>query len=73
MYEDQADSSFAIPSGATWRLGAGLQYALSPESDLGVAVTYADAEENASQSALVSGSYDEPYMIFMAVHYNHRF
>jgi long-chain fatty acid transport protein len=73
MYEDQADSSFVIPSGATWRLGAGLQYALSPESDLGVAVEYADAEENASQSALVSGSYDEPYMIFMAVHYNHRF
>jgi len=73
MYEDQSDSSFAIPNGATWRFGAGLQYALSPKSDLGVAVEYADAEDNASQSALVSGRYDEPYMIFMAVHYNYRF
>ena len=73
MYEDQSDSSFAIPSGDTWRLGAGVQYALSPKSDLGVAVEYADSEENASQSALVSGSYDDPYMIFMSAHYNYRF
>ena len=73
MYEDQSQSSFAIPSGATWRLGAGMQYALSPQSDLGVAVQYADAEDNASQSVLVSGRYDNPYMIFMSVHYAHRF
>lgn len=73
MYEDQSDSSFTIPSGATWRLGAGVQYALSPQSELGFAVEYADAEDNASQSALVSGSYDEPYMIFMSAHYSHRF
>ncbi len=73
MYEDQSQSSFAIPSGATWRLGAGVQYALSPQSDLGVAVQYADAEGNASQSVLVSGSYDNPYMIFMSVHYARRF
>jgi long-chain fatty acid transport protein len=73
MYEDQSQSSIAIPSGATWRLGAGMQYALSPQSDLGAAVEYADAEDNSSQSALVSGRYDEPYMIFMSVHYTHRF
>ena len=73
MYEDQSQSSIAIPSGATWRLGAGVQYALSPQSDLGVAVEYADAEENASPSALVSGRYVDPYMIFMSAHYTHRF
>jgi long-chain fatty acid transport protein len=73
MYEDQSQTSFTIPSGATWRLGAGMQYALSPKSDLGMAVEYADAEDNASQSALVSGRYDEPYMIFLSVHYAHRF
>jgi len=73
MYEDQSDSSFAIPNGDTWRLGAGVQHALSPKSEIGVAVQYAGSEENASQSALVSGSYDEPYMIFMAAHYNYRF
>jgi long-chain fatty acid transport protein len=73
MYEDQSQSSFAIPSGATWRLGAGMQYALSPQSELGLAIEYADAEDNASQSALVSGRYDEPYMIFLSAHYSHRF
>ena len=73
MYEDQSQSSFTIPNGDTWRLGAGLQYALSPKSDLGVAVEYADAEDNASPSALVSGRYDEPYMIFMSAHYSYRF
>jgi long-chain fatty acid transport protein len=73
MYEDQSESSFAIPSGATWRLGAGIQYALSPQSDLGLAIEYADAEDNVSQSALISGKYDDPYMIFMSAHYSHRF
>jgi len=42
-------------------------------SDLGVEVEYADAENSASQSALVSGSYDEPYMIFISAHYSYRF
>ncbi len=73
MYEDQSQSSFTIPSGEAWRLGAGVQVALSPQSDLGVAVEYVDAEENASPSALVSGSYVDPTMIFMSMHYSHRF
>jgi len=73
MYEDQSQSAFTIPSGATWRLGAGMQYALSPQSDLGVAIEYADAEDNSSPSALVSGRYDEPYMIFLSAHFTHRF
>jgi long-chain fatty acid transport protein len=73
MYEDQSQSSFTIPNGETWRLGAGMQYALSPQSDLGVAVEYVDSEESASPSALVSGSYVDPTMVFMSVHYSHRF
>jgi len=73
MYEDQSQSSFTIPSGETWRFGAGMQVALSPQSDIGVAVEYVDSEENASPSALVSGSYVDPTMVFMSVHYSHRF
>jgi len=46
---------------------------LSPQSDIGVAVEYVDSEENASPSALVSGSYVDPTMVFMSVHYSHRF
>jgi len=73
MYEDQSQTSFALPSGKTWRMGAGVQYALSRQSDLGVAIEYADAEENASPSALVSGRYDNPDIVFMSAHYAYRF
>jgi long-chain fatty acid transport protein len=73
MYESQSQTSFALPNGDTWRVGAGMQYALSPKSDLGVAIEYAHTDSSYVPSALVSGSYDNPYMIFMAVHYAHRF
>ncbi len=73
MYEDPSQTSFALPSGKTWRLGAGVQYALSRQADLGVAIEYADAEENSSPSALVSGHYDNPYIVFMSAHYGYRF
>ena len=73
MYESQSQTSFALPNGHTWRLGAGMQYVLSPQSDLGVAVGYAHSEDSYVPSVLVSGSYDNPYMIFMSVHYAHRF
>jgi hypothetical protein len=40
-------------------LGAGMQYALSPKSNLGVAVEYVGAESSVFQSMLVSGNYDD--------------
>lgn len=73
MYEDQSQTSFALPNGDTWRLGAGMQYVLSPQSDLGVAIEYAQSEDSSSPSALVSGSYDNPYFVFLSVSYNRRF
>lgn len=73
MYKKQSQTSFVIPSGETWRLGLGMQYALTPESDLGVAAEYARSEDSSTQSALVSGSYDNPQMFFMSVHYTRRF
>jgi len=42
-------------------------------SGLGEVVGYADAENSASPSALVSGYYDELYMSFMSAHQNYRF
>ncbi|MGE5319774.1 MAG: OmpP1/FadL family transporter, partial [Hyphomicrobiaceae bacterium] len=73
MYKNQSQTSFALPNGDTWRLGAGMQYAVSPQSDLGVAVEYAHSADSYSPSALVSGSYDNPYFVFMSVHYARRF
>jgi long-chain fatty acid transport protein len=73
MYKDQSKTSFALPSGAAWRLGAGLQYALSPKADLGFAMEYSRSESSSDPSALLSGKYDHPSMFVMSVHYTHRF
>ena len=73
FYKDQDRTVFMLPSGATWRFGTGVQYVLSPKSELGLAVEYADADGNSDPSRLVSGKYDQPYMIFLSVHYSQRF
>jgi long-chain fatty acid transport protein len=73
MYKHQSQTSFALPNGDTWRLGLGMQYALSSQSDLGVAAEYARSEDSSTQSALISGGYDNPEMLFMSVHYTRRF
>jgi long-chain fatty acid transport protein len=56
-----------------WRLGAGVQYTLSPKSDLGLAFEYLRADSSSDPSGLVSGSYDHPDMLFMSAHYAYRF
>ena len=73
FYKDQDRTVFMLPSGATWRFGTGVQYVLSPKSELGLAVEYADADGNADPSRLVSGEYKQPYMVFLSVHYSQRF
>jgi long-chain fatty acid transport protein len=73
FYKSQNRTSFALPSGATWRFGTGVQYTLSPKSDLGVAFEFARAEGQRDPSRLVSGEYDKAEMLFMSVHYSQRF
>jgi long-chain fatty acid transport protein len=73
MYKSQSQTSFAMPNGDTWRLGVGMQYALSSQSDLGVAAEYVRSDDSSSPSALISGRYDNPQMLFMSVHYTRRF
>lgn len=73
MYKNQSQTSFAIPNGDTWRLGVGMQYALSSQSELGWAAEYVRSEDSSSSSALISGRYDDPQMLFMSVHYTRRF
>ncbi len=74
MYEDQTNTSFTMPSGATWRLGTGVQQQLNDKSSIGVAVEYLLSEDaSVSSPALLAGSYDSPEMFFMAVNYSYRF
>ena len=73
FYKHQNQTSFALPGGDTWRLGTGVQYTLSPQSELGVAFEYAHVEGSSDPSRLVSGEYDKVEMLFMSAHYTQRF
>jgi long-chain fatty acid transport protein len=73
MYEHQNQTAFALPNGATWRVGTGVQYVLSPKSDLGLALEYARSDSSSTSSNALSGGYDHPDMTFIAVNYSHRF
>lgn len=73
MYEHQSQTSFALPNGATWRLGTGVQYVLTPQSDLGLAFEYLRTDSSSVPGAALSGGYDHPTMTFLGVNYSHRF
>lgn len=73
MYKSQNQTSFALPNGTTWRFGTGVQYVLSPQSDLGLAFEYLRSDSSFAPGNALSGGYDHPDMVFMAVNYMHRF
>lgn len=74
MYRNQNQTNFVVPNGDTWRFGTGVQYVLSPQSDLGLALEYARSDSSStSRGGLLSGGYDHPDMVFMAVNYSQRF
>ena len=74
MYENQDDISLAMPSGASWRLGTGVQHQLDEHSSLGAAFEYLLSEDaSAAAPTVLAGSYDDPRMYFFGVNYSHRF
>ena len=74
MYENQDDISLAMPSGASWRLGTGVQHQLNKHSSLGAAFEYLLSEDaSAAAPTVLAGSYDDPRMYFFGVNYSHRF
>ena len=74
MYKNQNNTSLTIPSGAAWRFGVGIQQLLSDTSSVGAAFEYLLFEDaGVASPALLSGSYDNPQMYFLAVNYNYQF
>jgi long-chain fatty acid transport protein len=57
----------------TWRFFAGVQHALSVQEDIGFAAEYLRSDSNSDQSALVSGSYNQPQMFFLSANYPYQF
>lgn len=74
MYKDQDDTSLALPAGAAWRFGTGVQQTLNDRSSFGVAFEYMMSEDaQVASPDVLSGSYNNPQMYFVAVNYNYRF
>ena len=65
--------SYALPASDAWRFGAGVQYTLSPKSELGIAAEYLRSSTLRDPSPVIGGKYEDPYMVFMSAHYSYRF
>ena len=74
MYNDQNNTSLTMPSGVSWRFGTGVLQQLNEKASLGVAIEYLTSEDSrVSSPASLAGSYNDPQMYFLSVHYTYRF
>ena len=72
-YKSDNQGSFAMPSSKAWRFGLGVQYALSPKSELGLATEYMRGGDMRDPSPLIGGKYENPYMVFLSAQYSYKF
>ncbi|HNN08176.1 MAG TPA: outer membrane protein transport protein, partial [Azospira sp.] len=68
-YKSDNNGSFTMPSSSAWRFGLGVQYTLSPKSELGLAAEYLRGGEMRDPSPLIGGKFDNPYMVFLSAQY----
>ena len=73
FYDSQDDTSLTMPSWASWRFGAGVQYALDKLSSLAGSFEYLTAESSSVPSTLLNGSYDTTQLYFLALNYTCTF
>jgi long-chain fatty acid transport protein len=83
-FQQNGAVALAMPSNAAWRFAVGTQYRLGKDADWGVSLSYVvqdDLEANRSGPVpvalggrgTVTGSYDNPRVLFLATHINWRF
>jgi len=73
FYRNQQDTSLTMPSGDTWRWGAGARYQLDPASSIGAAFEYAHIDSSQVASPLIKGRYDNPALYFFGINYSRTF
>lgn len=74
IYQSQSDVSLSVPTGDEWRFATGAQYQMTPQSNIGFAVSYLHMQSSSVQSPeQFKGSYDNPYLWFASVNYSHSF
>ncbi|HDG1669837.1 TPA: outer membrane protein transport protein [Kluyvera ascorbata] len=74
VYRSQSDVAMTLPTGDEWRFASGAQYQVTPQSNIGFAVSYLHMQSSRVQSpALLQGHYDNPYLWFASVNYSYQF
>lgn len=74
VYNSQSDVALTLPTGDEWRFATGAQYQITPQSNIGVAVSYLHMQSSHVQSpSIYQGSYDNPYLWFASVNYSYQF
>lgn len=74
VYKSQSDVALTLPTGDEWRFATGAQYQMTPQSNIGFAVSYLHMQSSRVQSpGQLKGSYDNPYLWFASVNYSYQF
>lgn len=74
VYESQNDVALSLPTGDEWRFATGAQYQMTPQSNIGFALSYLHMQSSRVQSPeYLKGSYDDPHLWFASVNYSYQF
>ena len=74
VYKSQDDVALSLPTGDEWRFATGAQYQVTPQSNIGFAVSYLHMQSSRVKSPeQFKGSYDDPYLWFASVNYSYQF
>lgn len=74
VYQSQNDVALSLPTGDEWRFATGAQYQVTPQSNVGFAVSYLNMQSSRVQSPeQFKGRYDNPYLWFASVNYSYQF
>lgn len=73
VYKTQNDVALSLPTGDEWRFATGAQYQITPQSNIGFAVSYLNMQSSRVQSPeQFKGSYDNPYLWFASLNYSYQ-
>ncbi|WP_373973851.1 outer membrane protein transport protein [Chitinibacter sp. SCUT-21] len=73
IYQDQSNTSLAIPAGDTLRWGMGAQYQIDQRSSIGAALEIARIDGSSVANPIVGGRYDDSTLTFLTVNYSRSF
>ncbi|QLA06290.1 outer membrane protein transport protein [Enterobacter ludwigii] len=74
IYRSQSDVALTLPTGDEWRFASGAQYQVTPQSNIGFAISYLHMQSSRVRSpAFYQGRYNDPYLWFASMNYSCQF